>query len=411
MNAGRTPRWPIHLGMTATLILLVCPPAEGAGTEVPLRSPVAQQKKLTAADAGGGDHFGSSTAIDGARMVVSANHDGGGDSGSAYIFERDSGGAENWGQVKKLTAADAEAWAVFGVSVAIEGSTVVIGSPWKNATAADSGAAYVFERDFGGPGNWGQVKRLTAADAAAWDLFGMSVAISGSTVVVGCRFDDDAGSESGSAYIFERDFGGPGNWGQVKKLTAADAAAADEFGTWLAIDGSTVVVGSFHDDDAGTDSGSAYVFERDFGGPDNWGQVKKLVAADAAAGDRFGNSVAIAGSTVLIGASANDAAGTDSGSVYVFERDFGGPGNWGQVKKLTAADAGASDFFGSRVACTDSMVVTAAQLDDDGGADSGAAYVFARNVGGADNWGQVQKLTAADAGAGDQFGYAVTISG
>ncbi len=116
--------------------------------------------------------------------------------------------------------------------------------------------------------------KLLASDAASFDWFGHSVAVAGDTAVVGARFNDDNGSGSGSAYIFQRDAGGIDNWGQVKKLLASDAAS-DQFGASVAVAGDTAVVGALSND-------SAYIFQRDAGGIDNWGQVKKLLASDAA---------------------------------------------------------------------------------------------------------------------------------
>ncbi len=145
------------------------------------------------------------------------------------------------------------------------------------------------------------------------------MSISGDTVVVGARLDDDAGIDSGSAYIFGRNEGGADNWGQVAKLTASDAAGGDMFGFSVSISGDIVIVGARGTDDAGFGSGSAYVFGRNEGGSDNWGQVKKLTASDAAAGDVFGFSVSISGDTVIVGARLDDDAGNESGSAYIFE--------------------------------------------------------------------------------------------
>ncbi|MBU1695026.1 MAG: FG-GAP repeat protein, partial [Verrucomicrobia bacterium] len=177
--------------------------------------------------------------------------------------------------------------------------------------------------------------KLTASDGAAGDRFGYAVAVAGDTAVVGA-YSNQTGQ--GAAYIFYRDEGGAGNWGQAAKLTASDGAAGDEFGYAVCITGDTVVVGARHDDDGGADAGSAYVFYRDEGGADNWGQVKKLTASDGAAGDEFSYSVSVEGDTAVIGAPFDDDAAAAAGSAYVFYRDQGGTDNWGQVKKLTASD-------------------------------------------------------------------------
>ncbi len=172
----------------------------------------------------------------------------------------------------KLTASDATVGDSFGNSVFISGDTAIVGMSGNDSACpenrwCESGAAYVFHRDLGGTENWGQVAKLTASDASVGDSFGNSVYISGDTAIVGAVFDNDACLEepppcnSGSAYIFQRNHGGPENWGQVGKLTASDAARLDRwFGYSVSISGDTAIVGAILDDDAGSESGSAYVF-------------------------------------------------------------------------------------------------------------------------------------------------------
>ncbi|GJM09798.1 MAG: hypothetical protein DHS20C11_20740 [Lysobacteraceae bacterium] len=365
--------------------------------------------KLTAADGAMGDLFGSSVAVDGDTAVIGAydDDDGGSTSGSAYVFSRDQGGTDMWGQIVKLTADDAAAADRFGWSVAVDGDTAAVGAYQDDDDGIDSGSAYVFSRNQGGADMWGQVVKLTADDAAAADRFGWSVAVDGDTAAVGAYQDDDDGMDSGSAYVFSRDQGGADMWGQVGKLTAADAAAFDYFGYSVAVDGDTALVGAFSEGLGG----SAYVFSRNEGGANMWGQVAKLTAADAAGTDYFGYSVAVDGDTAVIGAYRDDDNGSTSGSAYVFSRDQGGVDMWGQVAKLTAADGFAGDRFGYSVAVDGNTAVIGAYDDDDGGSTSGSAYVFSRDQGGADMWGQVGKLTAADAAADDGFGWSVAVDG
>jgi len=179
--------------------------------------------------------------------------------------------------------------------------------------------------------------KLTALDAAAGDRFGRSVSISGDTAIVGATRDDDAcplffpDCNTGSAYIFVKS----GTiWTQEAKLTASDASANDSFGFSVSISGDTAIVGSLDDNS----KGSAYIFAKDQGGVNNWGEVKKITASDAAAFDAFGQSVSISGDTAIVSAVGNDDAGDFSGSAYVFAKDQGGVNNWGEVKKITASD-------------------------------------------------------------------------
>ena len=141
------------------------------------------------------------------------------------------------------------------------------------------------------------------------------MAINGDSVIVGADGKDDDSKYSGSAYIFERDHGGANNWGQVTRLTASDASYADQFGISVTISGDTAIIGAYRDDDGGIESGSAYIFERNHGGANSWGQVTKLGASDAGAGDRFGYSVANDGASVIVG---TYAGGDSSGSAYTF---------------------------------------------------------------------------------------------
>ena len=377
--------------------------------------------KLTASDAEAYDTFGISVAVSGDTAVVGAWFEdaGGRNAGAAYIFRRDHGGTDSWGQVKKLAASDAQAGDQFGFSVAVSGDTAVVGASGEDAGGTQLGAAYIFRRDHGGTDSWGQVKKLSASDARAGDQFGFRVAVSGDTAVVGASGEDGRGSNAGAAYVFQRDQGGTDNWGQIKKLSASDAQAGDRLGISVAVSDDTAVVGAYLEDAGGTQLGAAYIFRRDQGGTDNWGQVKKLTASDAQVGDWFGISVAVSGDIAVVGAYLEDAGGTqveaaygrNAGAAYIFRRDQGGAGNWGQVKKLAASDAHAGDQFGFSVAVSGDTAVVGANLEGAGGINAGAAYAFRRNQGGADNWSEVKKLTAFDAHAGDQFGFSVAVSG
>ncbi|HEX5703009.1 MAG TPA: PQQ-binding-like beta-propeller repeat protein [Pyrinomonadaceae bacterium] len=361
---------------------------------------ITQSKKLTASDAAENDRFGYSVATSGNTVVVGA-YGKNSNTGAVYIFERNQGGAENWGQVKVVTPVDAAANDRFGWSVAIDVDTVVVGAWLKNS---NTGAAYIFKRNQGGTENWGQVKKLTASDAAANGLFGSSVSINADTVVVGAYGTVPSSDyvSVGAAYIFERNQGGAENWGQVKKLTASDPANHAYFGYSASINGDTVVVGAY-----GKNPGTAYIFERNHGGVGNWGQVKRLTASDGVGGDQFGISVAINEDTLAVGAIHGNRA--TSGAVYIFKRNHNGVGSWGQVQELTASDANLLDEFGISVAIDgDTLVVGAWAINL---ATGGAAYIFERNQNGVEGWGEVQKLTGSDTAAQDQFGSSVGIEG
>ena len=369
--------------------------------------------KRIASDGHDGDHLGFSVALSGDYAVAGVlDGDGLGTfRGAAYVFARNQGGPDNWGQVAKLVASDAEDFDQFGVSVAIDGDYVVVGAIFEDGLGTDRGAAYVFDRNQGGSDNWGQVAKLVASDAEDNDQFSSSVAVDGDYVVVGAALEDGLGTFRGAAYVFARNQGGPDNWGQVAKLVASDPEDSDQFGSSVAISGDNVLVGARYEDGLGTHRGAAYVFDRNQGGSDNWGQVTKLTASTPEDAAYFGCSVALSGDFAVVGAYAEDVAGTDLGAAYVFDRTQGGPDNWGQVAKLVASDAEDSDQFGSSVAISGDNVVVGARYEDGQGTSRGAVYIYGRNHGGADTWGEVMKLTASDAKDQDWFGFSVDIDG
>ena len=339
----------------------------------------------------------------------------------------------------KVQASDKAKNDEFGYAVAIDGDTAVVGAYFEDEDAAGSntkseaGSAYVFVRN--GSGVWSQQAKLVASDRNNNDQFGFAVGVSGDTIVVGARYEDeDAGGEntltsSGSAYVFKRT---GAVWAQEAKLAAADRAGYDYFGWSVGIDRDTVVVGAYYEDhDAGgaeykNAAGSAYVFTRH---GTEWSQQQKLVASDrygytlspssyAGYGDQFGHAVAINGDTIVVGAryEDHDADGenskTNAGSAYVFVRN--GSGVWSQQQKIVAGDRRRSDDFGWSVAVdADTVIVGARYQDYDAGdknskSDAGAAYIFTRT---GSTWSQQQKIVASDRASGDYFGHAVAVDG
>lgn len=323
---------------------------------------------LVADDGDTNQFLGFSVAIAGDIAVVGAQGDdeNGYESGAAYVFTRSDAG---WSQEAKLTANDAEAGDQFGGSIALFGETILVGARRDDDNGDESGAAYLFTRS---GSDWIQQAKLTAADGEAGAEFGRSVALSDDTAIIGAARDDEKGEDSGSVYVFTRS---GSNWSQLTKLTAADGAKGDVFGISVALDGDTALIGADLDDDKGEDSGSVYVYTRSNG---TWNQQAKLTAADAGNVDIFGVRVAISGDTALIAARRDDddVNGVDSGSAYVFIRSGT---SWTQQAKLTANDAGAGDLFGYNVALYEDTGIVTAAMDDDKGLNAGAAYVFTRS--------------------------------
>lgn len=249
------------------------------------------------------------------------------------------------------------------------------------------------------------VVKLHASNALGGDIFGWEVVVVGDLAFVGAPHDDSNGSDSGSIYIYYRDQGGTNNWGEFLTFTPEDNAAGDHFGINIALDGDTLVVGAVFDDNqvAGNmDQGSAYIYEKNQGGPDNWGLIKKIEPSDGSDDQWFGSSVSIDGDTVVVGAQQDSAI---IGAAYVYDRDQGGVDNWGEVKKLVPDDGVPGDRFGLEVDISADVIVAGSQLHD----TTGSVYIYGRDIDGANNWGEIITLSPDDTSAEVNFGHAVSI--
>jgi hypothetical protein len=422
---------------------------------------------LKASNTGEDDRFGYSVAISGDTAVVGAPLEdsnattigGNGadnsvsNAGAAYVFIRSGG---TWSQQAYLKASNSGANDSFGISVAVSGDTIVVGAHGEasNATgvggngadnsAPSAGAVYVYTRS---GGTWTQQAYLKASNTGAGDFFGYSVAVSGETAVIGAYTEDsnatgvagngadNSASSAGAAYVFTRS---GGTWTQQAYLKASNTGAGDQFGSSVAISSDTVIVGALNEDSNATgvdgngadnstsDAGAAYVFTRSGG---IWSQQAYLKASNTGASDNFGNSVAMSGDTVVIGASfessnatgvggnGSDNSASFSGAAYVFTRSSG---TWSQQAYLKASNTGEGDFFGHSVAVSGDSVVIGAKSEssnatgvggdgsNNSASNSGAAYAFSRSGG---TWTQQAYLKASNTEAADSFGLSVALDG
>jgi len=306
--------------------------------------------------------FGWSVSIDGDSVVVGGPLTLTG--GVAYVFVRSG---TTWTQQQKLVPSDPTSNSGFGMSVAISGDTIVIGAP-----QVGTGAAYVFVRS---GTQWTEQQKLLASDGLPGDRLGIGVAISGDTALVGAAFDDlPSGTDAGSAYVFVRS---GATWTEQQKLVAPGSVhSSNWFGAAVSLSGDTAAVGAPQESGGGPLAGSAYVYVRS---GTTWSLQQKLLASDGANSDVFGSSVALAGDVLFVGAPGDDTvAGTDAGSAYLFLRSGS---TWSEVQKLLAPDGAADDFFGSSAAFYGDTAVLGALWDDTpGGDNSGSAHVFRGSV-------------------------------
>jgi hypothetical protein len=292
----------------------------------------------------------------------------------------------------KLSASDATIMDLFGTSVAISGTTAIVsrgnqGPPGSAHIPLIPESVYVFDVTTGQ-----QLRKLVNSDAVLGDHFGLDVDISGNTAIIGALFNDTAGTRAGSAYLFDVATGN-----ELFKFTASDAAERDRFGSGVAISGNTAIVGAFGDSHAGEPSGAAYVFDIP-----TRRELRKLTADDAASGDDFGADVDISGNVAIVGAQSPYSSDNRPGAAYVFNVATGQ-----QLFKLRPSDSAPPDNFGASVAISGNIAIVGAPWGTTLNTDKpGYAYIFDTKTGR-----ELFKLTASDAAAGDLFGSSVAISG
>ncbi len=294
--------------------------------------------KITASDAAGSNFFGISVAAGFGKIVVGAYKNAG--RGAAYIYDLDGTNEV------KITASDGAIDDYFGYSVAVGCGKIVVGAFGDNLS---SGSAYIYDLD-----GTNEVK-ITASNGGMNDYFGWSVAIGDGRIVVGAYGDDNSnGTDAGSAYIYDL------NGNEVGIMTASDGVNVDEFGKAVAVGSGRIVVGA-------TQKQAAYIHDL------NGNQVGIISASDSSLNDYFGNSVAVRSSKIVVGAAYADLPGpnNEQGAAYIYDLD----GN--NEVKITASDGAAGDYFGNSVAVGEGKIVVGAHQDGHGGATLvGSAYIW-----------------------------------
>jgi len=370
------------------------------------------QARLVVSGGASDDQFGDVVALSdsGDTLAVSAtlaDAPGANRAGAVYVFQRSG---TSWTQQAKLSPPSPEAFQAFGVSLALDGNRLVVGSVDRDqGTAVDAGAAYVYNRT---GSSWGAPAVLAGPTPASQDKFGSSVAVVGDAVFVGALRRNLGGlAAAGAVYVY-----GPSGttWTLGQTLTASDAQAGDVFGSALAVSASAtipntryLVVGAIDADLGGglTDAGAAYLFTSTSGGA--FTQTQKLVAADAAAGDFFASAVALSNDRVLVGAAGATATALRAGAAYVF--DLAG-GAWSQTAKLVSATGAPDDHLGGAVAISGSLALAGATEEqvEPGLSSAGTVHAFREVTPGA--WSASQRLAAAESLPQDLYGGAVAVS-
>jgi hypothetical protein len=308
--------------------------------------------KLRAADGSDLDHFGSAVAVEGDVVVVGAqfDDDAGREAGAVYVFERNTGGANTFVQVAKLTASDGHSWAQFGHSLDLDGSLLAVGAPHDSVHGIFAGAVYTFARD--GAGSWSEEQKLVSVTGTPSEELGLSVAVHGATLVAGAP---GAWAGSGAAIVFERRSGT--GWTETQRITSDHTE--DQFGRSVSLSEDTLVFGA-----AGHENGgAAYVFAPGPGGM--WIPRQTLSALSPFAGALFGTDVSVSGSRMAVGDQLTRIA-------YLFERDASGA--WTETASLQPCTETGS--HGYVVAVSADALVAGAPADEINGFASGAGYVY-----------------------------------
>jgi len=318
-------------------------------------------------------------------------------------------------QLKELHASDSAPHDNYGIIVALSTDTAVIGTPFDNSHSFNAGSVYVYTRSHR---TWTLQQKLIASDSAPGDQFGWSLALQSNTLLIGARFDDDRGYNSGSVYVYIRN----GDvWIEQQKLSASDGSVNDQYGHSIALAGNRAIIGAPLDDnhlshdpgfaqdsDYSFDAGSAYVYRDNAG---TWTFQQKLIANDGSPGDQFGWSVALQGDSALIGARFDDDKAFNSGSAYLFNVNLQAEAHenkqeWRLKQKLTATEGETNDQFGWSVALDGDTAVIGARFDDDKGVNSGSADIYTRSAG---TWIKQQHITASNGKSGNQYSWAIAL--
>ena len=347
------------------------------------------------------DLFGISVGISGTRLVVGANGDntGASNAGSAYVYDLSS-----ITPTVPVATLDNPSPAVndeFGFAVAISGFRVLVASPADDTGATDAGSAYIFDLNSATPAV--PVITLNHPTLTAGDRFGRAADISGSRVVVGAYLNDTGAGDSGCAYVYDVSSGTPTV--PVATLNNPTPSLSDWFGRAVAVDGTRVVIAAALDNTGASDAGSAYVYDLSSGTPAL--PVATLNNPSPAVNDQFGGSLTISGTRVLVGAYLDDTGATDAGSAYVYEVSSGTPTV--PILALNNPGLAVNDQFGTTVAVSGNLMVVGAPYDDTGAADAGSAYVYDLTSGTPTM--PIFTLNNPGAEVSDYFGISVAISG
>lgn len=323
-----------------------------------------ETQKLVVEDLPENSGFGTTIALGNDVLVVGVSGDSEVDTsaGAAYIFEKVDG---TWIEAQKLLASDGASGDAFGIAVCMSDDQLLVGAEGVDGEEVPSqGAIYVFEEQ---DGTWVETQKLIRDDETGTNMFGRIMSASEDILVVGTRQDETYGTSAGAAYIFEKQ---NGVWAQSQLVFSSDLVTGDYFGDSVAVGNGFVFVGSYGDDDNGSNSGSVYVFEKQ---DDVWTEVQKILPSNGEASARFGRNISVSENTLVITAPGQS---NYTGSVYVFENQ---DGTWIEVEEIISPDGIDMDNFGVSVSILDNRLAVMTMATYDEIIMPGTVYLFNRS--------------------------------
>ena len=341
--------------------------------------------KLSATDGTSGDEFGKSISIENDLIAIGAPYDDeyGEDSGSAYLFDKNTGL-----ELFNLLPSDGEAGDEFGFSIAISNGIVAVGAPKDDDNGDNSGSVYLFDASTGT-----QLAKLTANDAETGDEFGNSITIYNGIVAVGAWRADEYGDDSGAAYLFNASTGN-----QLNILLPDTGYNYQTFGVSIAMDGGIVAIGArtYFVPGQGYTYAKAYLFDVPTGNQLNVLQAD-IENYNGDLGGHFADAIDINNGLVAVGAPNRSVFYDFSGAAYVFDASTGQ-----QLHFIFPADGHDRDNFGISISIDNGGVAIGAHQDDDNGFNSGSAYLYNALTGA-----EIHKLLASDGEELDLFGASI----
>lgn len=304
----------------------------------------------------------------------------------------------------------------FGLAVDTISDFAVVGAPNASANGATSGAAFVYMRLPAGTNTWTEWRHLQPTSVETNDRFGRSVAISDDLIAVGAISDSTDGVRMGSVYLFQRDLGGSNNWGELTRIVPTNSSTAVEFGYSVDVDGDLLAVGAPNANLSGgaQPSGAVFLFGRNQGGPNAWGEILRHTPDDAGiTNSDFGWSVKLSGDRLAVGAPRADInlnASIREGAVFCFARDEGGADNWGLVQKIVAIQTNATVEFGWDVALDRNLLAIASPPMTAGSVTgAGVVCIYEWNTD-SNAWQSLSRLDRR-ADSERRFGHALALKG